>query len=127
MFKFSEKSEKRMLGVHNDLVKVVRRALEISSIDFAVLEGVRTLERQKQLLKAGASTTLRSRHLTGHAIDLGAIVDGQVRWDWALYKTIALAVKAAAKELNIAVEWGGDWKSFKDGAHFQLSWSRYQK
>lgn len=124
-FKLSQKSEGRLAGVHADLVKVVRRAIEISTVDFAVLEGLRTVERQRQLLKAGASTTLKSRHLTGHAIDLGAIVDGQVRWDWGLYYKIAASMKQAAKELKIGIEWGGDWKKFKDGPHFQLSWAKY--
>jgi peptidoglycan L-alanyl-D-glutamate endopeptidase CwlK len=119
-FKLSQKSESRLVGVHAALIKVVRRAIEISSIDFAVLEGLRTVERQRQLVKAGASQTMNSRHITGHAVDLGAIVDGQVRWDWQLYYKIAAAMKQAAKELNVAIEWGGDWKKFKDGPHFQL-------
>ena len=114
----------RLSGVHPDLVAVVKRAIEITDVDFAVLEGVRSLARQEQLIKAGASQTMRSRHLTGHAVDLGAYV-GQIRWDWPLYDKIALAMKAAAIELQIAIEWGGDWKSFKDGPHFQLTWEAY--
>jgi peptidoglycan L-alanyl-D-glutamate endopeptidase CwlK len=106
--------------VHPDLVKVVNRAIEISTVDFAVLEGLRTAERQQQLVKAGASLTLKSRHLTGHAIDLGAMVDGKIRWDWPLYHKIAEAMKDAARELKIAIVWGGDWRMFKDGPHFEL-------
>jgi peptidoglycan L-alanyl-D-glutamate endopeptidase CwlK len=106
--------------VHPDLVKVVNRAIEISTVDFAVLEGLRTAERQQQLVKAGASLTLKSRHLTGHAVDLGAIVDGEIRWDWPLYHKIAEAMKDAARELKIAIVWGGDWRMFKDGPHFEL-------
>jgi len=121
MWKFSAMSEERLKGVHPDLVKVVRLALDYSEIDFAVLEGVRTRARQEQLVFAGASRTMNSRHLTGHAIDLGAIVDGQIRWDWPLYRKIAEAMKLAAGELDIPVEWGGDWRTFKDGPHFQLS------
>ena len=124
MFKLSQKSLDRLSGVHPDLVAVVKRAIEITEVDFAVLEGVRSLARQEQLFKAGGSTTMRSRHLTGHAVDLGAYV-GQIRWDWPLYDKIALAMKAAAIELQIAIEWGGDWKSFKDGPHFQLTWEAY--
>ena len=125
MFKLSQKSLDRLSGVHPDLVAVVKRAIEISEVDFAVLEGVRSKARQEQLIKAGASQTMRSRHLTGHALDLGAYVGGSVRWDWPLYGKIALAMKAAALELQIALEWGGDWKTFKDGPHFQLTWEEY--
>lgn len=123
-FALSQKSLDRLSGVHPDLVAVVKRAIEITEVDFAVLEGVRSLARQEQLFKAGGSTTMRSRHLTGHAVDLGAYV-GQIRWDWPLYDKIALAMKAAAIELQIALEWGGDWKTFKDGPHFQLTWEAY--
>lgn len=125
MFKLSQKSLDRLSGVHPDLVAVVKRAIEITDVDFAVLEGVRSKARQEQLIKAGASQTMRSRHLTGHAVDLGAYVGGSVRWDWPLYDKIALAMKAAALELQVAIEWGGDWKSFKDGPHFQLTWEEY--
>jgi peptidoglycan L-alanyl-D-glutamate endopeptidase CwlK len=68
---------------------------------------------------------MKSRHITGHAVDLGAYVGGSVRGDWPLYNKIAIAMKAAAIELQIAIEWGGDWKSFKDGPHFQLRWEEY--
>ena len=124
MFKLSQKSLDRLSGVHPDLVAVVKRAIEITEVDFAVLEGVRSKARQEQLLKAGASQTMRSRHLTGHAVDLGAYVGGSVRWDWPLYDKIALAMKAAALELQVAIEWGGDWK-MKDGPHWQLPWKDY--
>lgn len=113
----------RLAGVHPDLIKVVRKAGE--HIDLVVLEGVRSSARQQQLLKAGATTTLRSRHLTGHAVDLGALVAGEVRWDWPLYHKIAAFMKEAAHELQIPIEWGGDWTSFKDGPHFQLPWGQY--
>lgn len=122
---FSPRSVSRLVGVHADLVHVVIRALELTTVDFVVTEGVRTLARQKQLVAAGASTTMRSRHLTGHAVDLAASVGGQIRWDWPLYAKLAEGMKAAAKELKIPLEWGGDWKSFKDGPHFQLPWKGY--
>lgn len=125
MFKLSQKSKDRMAGVHPDLVAIVNRAIEVTAVDFAVLEGVRSQAKQAQLVKAGASQTMRSRHLTGHAVDLGAYVGGSVRWDWPLYDRISEAVKAAAKELATPIEWGGDWVSFKDGPHFQLPWQEY--
>lgn len=125
MYKLSQKSLDRLSGVHQDLVDVVKRAIEITEVDFTVLEGVRSIARQEQLVKAGASQTMKSRHITGHAVDLGAYVGGSVRWDWPLYNKIAIAMKAAAIELQIAIEWGGDWKSFKDGPHFQLRWEEY--
>ena len=120
MFKLGKKSQKALIGVHPDIVKVVTRALEISVIDFAVIEGLRTLERQKVLYAAGATKTLKSRHLTGHAVDLAPYINGSIRWDWPLFYKIADAMKAASKELGIPLEWGGDWKSFKDGPHWQL-------
>ena len=124
-FLLSQKSKDRLNGVHQDLVKVVERAIEITEIDFAVLEGVRSKTRQEHLVKAGASQTMRSRHLTGHAVDLGAYVAGSVRWDWPLYHKLAVAVKQAAAELQIPIEWGGDWTTFKDGPHWQLPWKDY--
>ena len=124
-FILSQRSLKNLEGVHADLVRVVERALEITTVDFVVTEGLRSAERQEQLVKSGASKTKNSRHLTGHAVDVAAWVDGKVSWNWKYYDDIASAFKEAAKELSIEVEWGGDWKSFKDGPHFQLSWERY--
>lgn len=126
-FSLSQKSLSRLEGVHPDLVKVVKRAIELTPVDFVVLEGIRTQARQKTLLRAGATTTMNSRHLTGHAVDLGAWVGGQVRWDWPLYHQIAAAVKQAANEVSVPIEWGGDWRKFKDGPHWQLPWNRYPK
>lgn len=115
----------RLKGVHPDLVKVVMRCAEISKSQFVVTEGLRTLARQRHLVAAGASQTLRSRHLTGHAVDLAAVIGGKIRWDWPLYEILAADMKRAASELKVQIEWGGDWKTFKDGPHFQLPWSRY--
>lgn len=119
------RSERNLQGVHDDLVRVVRRAAEIFStrhdtLGFIVTEGLRTKDRQAQLVKGGASRTMNSRHLTGHAVDLAATVAGSVRWDWPLYHKLAAAMKQAAQELGVAMVWGGDWKSFKDGPHFEL-------
>lgn len=126
----SEKSQARLVGVHHDLVAVVCLAAEQSPVDFIVTEGLRTLDKQKALLAAGASRTLKSRHLRTtngvcHAVDLAAMVDGEVRWDWPLYERIAMAMKSAAAELSVPLEWGGDWKQFRDGCHFQLPLSEY--
>lgn len=126
-FVLGQRSLDRLKGVHPDLVRVVKRAITLSTQDFSVLEGLRTLARQKALVAAGASRTMNSRHLTGHAVDLGALLNGKVAWDWPLYARIAKAVKEAAKQEGVPIEWGGDWKSFKDGPHFQLPFASYPK
>ena len=131
--KINTASTARLRGVHPDLVRVVRRCAadwKDPETGFIVTCGVRTLEEQKVLKAKGASKTLRSRHIPtangyGHAVDLAATVQGQVRWDWPLYDKIAKAMKAAAKAEKVPLEWGGDWVSFKDGPHFQLPWSSY--
>lgn len=125
--KLSTKSLARLSGLHPDLVKVVKRAAEITDLDFTVLEGLRTVERQRELVKKGASKTMNSRHLTGHAVDLAPISKGQVSWDWPLYYKLEKIVKKAAKDVGVTIEWGGDWKSFKDGPHWQLPFSKYPK
>lgn len=125
-YKLSARSLARLEGVHPDLVRVVKRAIEITDVDFVVLEGLRTNERQAALVKAGASRTMYSRHITGHAVDLGAWVDRRVAWDWPLYHSIAEAMLCAARELKIPIVWGGSWKSFPDGPHFELSRKVYE-
>jgi peptidoglycan L-alanyl-D-glutamate endopeptidase CwlK len=116
----NQRSITRLEGVHEDLKKVVTLASEITDVEFVVTEGMRTKARQAQLLAAGASQTMNSRHLTGHAVDLAALVGGAVRWDWPLYHKLGAAMKQSAKELGIAIIWGGDWKTLKDGPHFEL-------
>lgn len=123
MYKFSKRSENNLAGVHPDLVKVIRRALQISEIDFVVIEGVRSIARQKELVAAGASWTMNSRHITGHAVDLVPYVGG-VRWDWPLFDKIAEAVVRAATELDVDISWGGWWTQ-KDGPHFELNRRSY--
>ncbi len=125
MYKLGERSRLRLKGVHPDLVKVVEHAINISAVDFTVLEGVRTPERQKLLRDSGASQTLNSRHITGHAVDLGAFIDGEVRWDWPLYHKIAAAMKQAAKDVNVKIVCGADWRRFPDGPHFELDRRKY--
>ena len=124
-FALSETSRLRLKGVHPDLIRVCERGIEITPIDFRVTCGVRTIEEQKKLLAVGATTTLKSRHLLqsdgfAHAFDVVALLDGRVRWDWPLYGKIADAMKLAAGECHVPIEWGGGWKNFPDGPHFQL-------
>lgn len=119
-FCFSPRSENNLCGVHPDLVRVVRRALALSDVDFGITEGLRTPERQRQLVAAGKSQTQNSRHLTGHAVDVFAYPTPAGSWEWKYYAQISAAFKQAAAELNIPIEWGGDWKTLKDGPHFQL-------
>ena len=125
MYRLGERSRKNLQGVHPDLVKVIERAIQITKQDFTVIEGLRTLERQKELLAKGASKTLRSRHLTGHAVDIVPIVDGRISWDWKFYSEVRNAMMTAAAELKVDIEWGGNWETFKDGPHWQLPWSKY--
>ena len=117
----------RLEGVHPDLVRVVKRAAAMSDLDFTVLEGLRTEARQKQLLQQGATKTLNSRHLTGHAVDLAPMLNGQVSWDWPLYHRLAKIVKAAAELEKVPITWGGGWRAFKDGPHWELPWKQYPK
>ena len=119
-FRLSARSRTRMKGVHPALVAVMEAAIRRSSVDFMITEGLRTPARQAALVRAGASRTLKSRHLTGHAVDVAALVEGKVRWDWPLYPRIAQAVKAAAAAQGTAIAWGGDWPTLRDGPHFEL-------
>lgn len=124
-FRLSQRSRAALQGVHPDLVAVVEAALELTPVDFMVTEGLRTAARQAELVRAGASRTLNSRHLTGHAVDVAAWVNGQVRWDWPLYPRIAEAFKAAAKGRGVRLIWGGDWPRLRDGPHFELDRGAY--
>ncbi len=119
------RSARSLQGVHPDLVRVATLARSRSAVPFVVTEGLRTRERQAQLVKSGASQTMNSRHLTGHAIDVAAQVGGKVSWDWPLYERIAVAMKQAAEVLGIRIVWGGDWLTFKDGPHYELNRTTY--
>jgi peptidoglycan L-alanyl-D-glutamate endopeptidase CwlK len=116
-----------LIGVNEDLVKVIHKAAELTDLDFVVTEGLRTEGRQLMLFNAGKSKTMSSRHITGHAVDLAVMVNGDITWGWGYYDHLAKIIKIAAKELSIPIEWGGDWKTFKDGPHFQLPWATYPK
>ncbi len=124
-YRLSQRSRTRMCGVHPDLIAVVEAAILRTEVDFMITEGLRNPARQASLVKAGASRTLNSRHLTGHAVDVAALVDGQVRWDWPLYGRIAEAFKTAARDLGVPLTWGGDWTRLKDGPHFELDRRAY--
>lgn len=123
-FTFGAKSLAKLEGVHPDLVRVLKRAIKLTPVDFSVVEGVRTRKRQAELFAAGASKTMNSRHLTGHAVDIAPYVAGSIRWDWPLFHQIAPAMKQAAQELGVPVVWGGDWR-FKDGPHWELDRRKY--
>lgn len=142
------KSRRRLYNVHTDLVSVVERAISLTKQDFSVIEGLRSVERQRTLFNKGATKTMNSRHLTGHAVDLmpypfkGDIdKDGIVNFeDWDQYYPVADAMISAAKELDIPLRWGGNWRvkdlrewydgaeqlakeypgDFPDGPHFEL-------
>lgn len=127
-------SKQRLNGVHPDLVRGMKRALDMAPFPFRVIDGVRTLARQKELVRIGASKTMRSRHLTGHAVDIVPLVDldrdGRIEteemFNWPLIRKLALVVKEAFKLEGIPIEWGGDWRTFKDGPHWQLPWKHYK-
>ncbi len=151
-FNLSTKSLQELEGVHTDLVAVVKRAIELSVQDFSVHDGNRSLEEQKKYVASGASQTLDSRHLKGHAVDLVPFINGKLRWEWEPIYKIADAVRTAAKELSIPLRWGGAWdisftesddhpedqvadysarrkkagkKVFLDGPHFELPKAQY--
>jgi len=124
-FNLGPRSLLNLRGVHPDLVRVVKRAIAITPFDFTVLEGLRSVKRQKELVAKGASKTMKSRHINGFAVDIAPYISGQIRWDWPLYHDLAVVIKKAAELENVSIEWGGDWKSFKDGPHWQLPSSKY--
>lgn len=108
-FKLGKQSEANLVGVHPELVQLVRIAITLTDIDFSVFEGLRTLERQKKLVATGASRTLDSYHLTGDAVDLVPYVDGQPRWEMALCNQVAQAMHEACSRLHLRLIWGRVW------------------
>ena len=129
----NERSTKALDGVHPDLIKVVELAHDLcqqNSLDFVITEGCRTLARQRQLVASGASKTLKSRHIPGtggfsHAVDFAPIAAGEITWKWPAFEPIAAIFKVAAAKLGVKIEWGGDWRTFRDGPHVQLPWKDY--
>jgi peptidoglycan L-alanyl-D-glutamate endopeptidase CwlK len=108
-FKLSQRSRTNLQGVKPQLVAVVERAIQLTKIDFAVTEGLRTEAQQRQLVAKGASQTMNSKHLRGEAVDLVAYIDGRISWELNLYDDIADAMKAAALELGVPLKWGAAW------------------
>lgn len=109
MFRFSKRSLSNLEGVDSRLVSVAKRALEITEVDFGVIDGLRTLAEQKEFYDAGASKTMKSKHLEGRAIDTLAFVGSKGRWDEPLFAKIAEAFAQAARELGVRIRWGGNW------------------
>lgn len=124
-FKWGSRSLQHLKGIHPDLRKVADLALQLSPFDFIITDGRRTLKEQRDFVRKGVSKTMKSRHLYGFAIDYVAIVGNKVKYDLKAMKAISDAFKKAGNQLGIPVEWGGDWKRFKDTPHIQLSKSRY--
>ncbi len=136
-FKFPKVSETRLQGVKPKLASVVRRALEICAVDFMVVEGLRTLERQRELYAQGRTKpgpkvtwTLHSKHLEGSAVDLAPFVNGKVDWNNPKnFDAIAKAMLQASRELSVPIRWGADWdmdglpreKGETDSPHFELA------
>ena len=124
-FSFGTKSSERLSQVHPDLQRVFNEAIKDSPLDFSITEGLRTKERQKALFDAGKSQTMNSRHITGHAIDIAVIYDGEVTWDAKYYIPVIDHIKKIAKSMDIPIVSGGDWITFKDYPHIELHRSKY--
>ena len=125
MYSFSQRSKDRLKGVHPDLVKVMEEAIKESPLDFGITEGLRTLERQKELFESGKSQTMNSRHLRGLAVDIAIFIDGTANWDLKNYRIVTDHIKTVSKKLGIPIQCGIDWVSFVDGPHIELHRSKY--
>ena len=119
-FKLSQRSLSKLVGVHPKLVEVVKLAITKSPLDFSISEGLRTAERQKELVAQKKSQTMKSRHLVGEAVDICVLLDGKANWDFDNYRIVANVFKDCAAELGVKITWGGDWTTLKDGPHFQI-------
>ena len=108
-YKLSTRSQERLMGVEPELKEVVYEAIKVTKIDFGVIEGLRTEEKQKQLVESGASQTMKSKHLEGCAVDLMAYIGGRGSWELNVYDEIADAMKEAAVKVDVAVRWGAAW------------------
>ena len=108
-YKLSSRSVSRLEGVDQELVDVVHRAIELTEVDFGVIQGLRTVEEQEALVAKGASKTMKSKHLEGKAVDLMAYIDGRGSWELHVYDEIADAMSHAAVELDVGVRWGAAW------------------
>lgn len=147
-FKFSQNSRRRLETVHPDLQCVAERAIEISKVDFAITQGRRTLDEQRRLYGKGRTAAQcramgvpaeyakpkeakvtwikpeNGNHLSGNALDVAPYVNGKLEYDdngkLGLWPKIAKAFKDAAREMDVSIEWGGDWEGTKDRPHFEL-------
>ena len=108
-YSLSQRSLDRLDGVDEDLINVVKRAIEITEVDFGVIQGLRTIEEQEALVAKGASQTMKSKHLEGRAVDLMAYVGGKGSWELTIYDEVADAMKQAADELGVQIRWGAAW------------------
>lgn len=114
-YKLGRKSLLELNGVDQQLVDVTHRAIKITKVDFGVHDGLRTIDEQRRLVNRGASRTMKSKHLTGEAVDLVPYINGKLRWEWEPIYHIAAAVQEAAIELGVALRWGGVWdRAFND-------------
>ncbi len=114
MFQFGSKSESELQGVHPDLVKVNRRAIEITAQDYSVFDGLRTDAEQAEYVRTGVSKTLKSKHLPqddgfGHATDNVPYINGKLRWELRPCVLVAEAMHEAAEELDVDIRWGAVW------------------
>ena len=120
-YTLSSMSLRLLAGVHSDLVRVAILALQYSDVDFGITEGVRSQDRQKWLFAQGKTKTLNSKHLRGEAFDIVCYnEDGKVTWDRKYYRRVSEYMYRAAEELGVTIKWGGDFKTFFDGPHFEL-------
>lgn len=119
-WKLGKKSLERLAGVKEPLQNVIKSSIVDSPYDFSITCGMRTVEEQKVLVATGKSKTMKSKHLTGDAVDIAVFVDGKLTWELKYYKAVATHIKKVAAKLGIKITWGGDWQSFIDGPHFQL-------
>lgn len=117
---FGLQSKAKLSTVNKSLQDLFYAAIGEAPYDFSITEGLRSLERQKQLFKDGKSKTMNSRHLTGNAVDVCIIIDGKASWDFDKYVELAEYIKKIAKAVNVPIVWGGDWESFRDGPHYEL-------
>lgn len=131
MFEFSAASRSKLVGVHPDLVQVANRAIQISKIDFGIAEGLRSYERQAELMRQRKTTTLHSKHLIqtstgyGHAIDVFAYVNNIASYNWRYYGPIVQAFIEAGTALGIQLRFGHLWQTFTDSVHIELSGKYY--
>lgn len=108
-YKLSRRSLDNLEGVNESLVAVVKSAIGSSEVDFGVIQGLRTVEQQKELVAKGASQTMKSKHLDGNAVDLMAYINGRGSWELNVYDEVADAMKEAAKALGVKIRWGAAW------------------